>query len=83
MEEYLRYWIILKRRWLPVSIVFLTLLGLSIFKSVLETPIYQASGQLVLKKNSTSSLTGVGSQLGQLESSVTGRPLGTEIAVLR
>lgn len=83
MEEYLRYWIILKRRWLPVSIVFLTLLGLSIVKTVLETPIYQASGQLVLKKNSTSSLTGVGSQLGQLENSVTGRPLGTEIAVLR
>ncbi|MDM3849280.1 MAG: polysaccharide biosynthesis tyrosine autokinase [Aphanizomenon gracile PMC627.10] len=83
MEEYLRYWIILKRRWLPVSIVFLTLLGLSIVKTVLETPIYQASGQLVLKKNSTSSLTGVGDQLGQLENSVTGRSLGTEIAVLR
>ncbi len=83
MEEYLRYWIILKRRWLPVSIVFLTLLGLSIVKTVLETPIYQASGQLVLKKNSTSSLTGVGSQLGQLESSVTGRPVGTEVAILR
>jgi capsular exopolysaccharide synthesis family protein len=83
MQEYLRYWIILKRRWLPVSIVFFILLGLSIVKTVLETPIYQASGQLVLKKNSTSSLTGVGSQLGQLESSVTGRPLGTEIAVLR
>jgi len=83
MQEYLRYWIILKRRWLPVSIVFLTLLGLSIVKTVLETPLYQASGQLVLKKNSTSSLTGVGSQLGQLESSVTGRPLGTAVAILR
>jgi len=83
MEEYLQYWIILKRRWLPVSIVFLTLLGLSIVKTVSETPIYQASGQLVLKKNSTSSLTGVGQKLGQLESSVTGRPVGTELAILR
>jgi capsular exopolysaccharide synthesis family protein len=83
MEEYLQYWSILKRRWLPSSIVLLTLLALSIFKTVIETPIYQAGGQLVLKKNSTSSLTGVGSQLGQLESSVSGRPLGTELAVLR
>ncbi|MFK0729840.1 MAG: GumC family protein [Gloeotrichia echinulata GP01] len=83
MEEHLRYWTILKRRWLPTSIVFGLLLILSIVKTVIETPIYQASGQLVLKKNPTSSLTGVGNQLGQLESSVSGRPLGTEVAVLR
>ncbi|MBK1988959.1 polysaccharide biosynthesis tyrosine autokinase [Sphaerospermopsis aphanizomenoides BCCUSP55] len=83
MEEYLRYWSILQRRWLPTSIVFLTLLALSIVKTLIETPIYQAGGQLVLKKNSTSTLTGVGNQLGQLESSVSGRPLGTEVAVLR
>ncbi|MEA5581251.1 polysaccharide biosynthesis tyrosine autokinase [Nodularia harveyana UHCC-0300] len=83
MEEYLRYWIILKRHWLPVSIVFLAVMTLSVVRTVRETPIYRASGQLVLKKNSTSSLTGVGSQLGQLEGSVTGRPLGTEVAILR
>lgn len=83
MEEHLQYWAILKRRWLPTSIVFGLLLALSVVKTVIETPIYQATGQLVLKKNATSSLTGVGSQLGQLESSVSGRPLGTEVAVLR
>ncbi|WP_353932501.1 polysaccharide biosynthesis tyrosine autokinase [Okeanomitos corallinicola TIOX110] len=82
MEEYLHYISIIKRRWLPTSIVFLTLVALSVIKTVTETPIYQAGGQLVLKKNSTSSLTGVGNQLGQLESSVSGRPLGTEVAVL-
>jgi capsular exopolysaccharide synthesis family protein len=83
MEEYLQLWSVIKRRWLPTSLVFLTLVALSIVKTILETPIYQASGQLVLKKNSTSSLTGIGSQLGQLENSVSGRPLGTEVAVLR
>ncbi|MBN3957475.1 polysaccharide biosynthesis tyrosine autokinase [Nostoc sp. NMS8] len=82
MEEHLQYWAILKRRWLPTSIVFTLLLALSIGKTIIETPIYQATGQLVLKKNSTSSLTGVGNQLGQLESSVSGRPLGNEVAVL-
>lgn len=83
MEKHLQYWSIFKRRWLPTSIVFGLLLVLSIVRTLLETPIYQATGQLVLKKNSTSTLTGVGNQLGQLESSVTGRPLGTEVAVLR
>ncbi|MEH2364417.1 GumC family protein [Nostoc sp.] len=82
MEEHLQYWAILKRRWLPTSIVFGLLLALSVVKTIIETPIYQATGQLVLKKNATSSLTGVGNQLGQLESSVGGRPLGTEVAVL-
>ncbi|MFQ4146224.1 polysaccharide biosynthesis tyrosine autokinase [Chlorogloeopsis sp. ULAP02] len=83
MEENLQYWMILKRRWAPVSIIFFAVLALSIVKTVLETPTYQATGQLVLKKNATSSLTGVGSQLGQLESSVSGRPMGTEVAVIR
>ncbi len=50
MEEYLQYWIILKRRWLGVSIVFFALLGLSIVKTVLETPIYQASGPVSAEK---------------------------------
>ncbi len=83
MEEHLHYWAILKRRWLPASIVFGLLLTLAIVKTLIETPIYQATSQLVLKKSSTSSLTGVGNQLGQLENSVSGRPLGTEVAVLR
>jgi succinoglycan biosynthesis transport protein ExoP len=83
MEKHLQYWLIFKRRWLPTSIVFALLLVLSIARTLVETPIYQATGQLVLKKNSTSTLTGVGNQLGQLESSVSGRPLGTEVAVLR
>ena len=83
MEKHLQYWLIFQRRWLPISIVFGLVLALSIVRTLLETPIYQAMGQLVLKKNSTSTLTGVGNQLGQLESSVSGRPLGTEVAVLR
>ncbi|TAF03927.1 MAG: polysaccharide biosynthesis tyrosine autokinase [Nostocales cyanobacterium] len=83
MTKYLQHGSIIQRRWLPTSIVFLTFLALSIVKIFTETSVYQAAGQLVLKKNATSSLTGVGNQLGQLESSVSGRPLGTEVAVLR
>jgi capsular exopolysaccharide synthesis family protein len=51
-------------------------------KTVLEKPVYQATGDLLLKKNSTSSLTGIGNQLGQLENSISGKPMGNEIAIL-
>ena len=83
MQEYLQYWSILKRRWLPASIILVILLLLSVIKTVLEKPSYQAVGDLVLKRSSTSSLTGIGRQLGQLEESISGKPLGNEMAVLR
>ncbi|GAA6621374.1 GumC family protein [Scytonema sp. NUACC26] len=83
MEDYLQIWFILRRRWLPASIVFLAVFLLSVIKTMQDTPIYQASGQLLFKKNTTSSLTGVGSQLGQLETSVRGNPLDNEAAILR
>ncbi|KYC36878.1 hypothetical protein WA1_45290 [Scytonema hofmannii PCC 7110] len=83
MEDYLQIWFILRRRWLPASIVFFAVLLLSVVKTMQETPIYQTTGQLLFKKNTTSSLTGVGSQLGQLETSVRGNPLENEAAILR
>jgi polysaccharide biosynthesis transport protein len=83
MDEQTQLWMILKRRWFPASLVFVTLLGLSIVRTLQETPVYQATGQLLFKKNTTSSLTGVGSQLGQLETSVSGNPLENEAAILR
>lgn len=84
MDETLQYWLILKRRWLPASIVFVALLALSTVRALQEVPIYQATGQLLFKKNTASSLTGIGGQLGQLETFVTGgNPLENEAAVLR
>ena len=74
MDEHLQYWLILRRRWLPASIVFVALLGLSVVRTLQETPIYQATGQLLFKKNTASSLTGVGNQLGQLDGTLNGNP---------
>ncbi len=82
MDEHLQYWLILRRRWLPASIVFVALLGLSVVRTLQETPIYQATGQLLFKKNTASSLTGVGSKLGQLDGTLSGNPLETEAEIL-
>lgn len=83
MDESLNYLGILKRRWFPALVVFLACLGLGYYRTTEQEAIYQANGQLLLKKNSTSSLTGVGSQLGQLESAIRGNPLENEAAIIK
>ncbi len=83
MDELLQYWVILRRRWLPAATVFGAVLALTAINALQKPPIYEATGQLLFKKNTQSSLTGVGSQLGQLEASVRGNPLENEAAILR
>ena len=83
IDESLHYLSVFKRHWLPASLVFATVFALSLYRTLNEAPIYQATGQILLKKNSTSSLTGVGSNLGQLENSVRGNPLENEAAIIK
>ncbi|MBF2004789.1 MAG: polysaccharide biosynthesis tyrosine autokinase [Chlorogloeopsis fritschii C42_A2020_084] len=73
-EEYIdlrQYWLILKRRWLPASAVFGFVLLLTALVTFLQKPVYQAQGKLLLKRTgSTSTVTGLGKELGQLDSLV-------------
>jgi capsular exopolysaccharide synthesis family protein len=63
-QEYLR---VLRRRWLPASIVFVGVVGAIAFLTSTAKPIYEAEGKLLLKRlSSTSSLTGVGEKIGEL-----------------
>jgi|GEM_PF-1121993 len=83
MEEYLQYWLIFKKRWLPMSLVFLIVLVFGIFKTLKEKLIYQVTGQILLKKSITPSLTGIQQDLVK-ESSFSGSsPILTELAMLR
>ncbi|NJR47290.1 MAG: polysaccharide biosynthesis tyrosine autokinase [Hyellaceae cyanobacterium CSU_1_1] len=80
-----RYWQIIKRRWLPGSIVFLTVLTLGVVATTLKQSIYQADAKLKFKGNTvTSSLTEVSKAIGELTPIVAqGNPLDTEAEVLR
>jgi len=80
-----QYWLILKRRWFPASVVFGFALGLTVLSISVQKPIYQAEGKLVFKKtNTTSSLTGIGKEIGQLNSLVEqGNPLNAEMELIR
>lgn len=79
-----KYLLVLKRRWWIASGVFagcVSLAGLILFT---QKPAYEASGQLLFQLNRTSSLTGVGEKIGDLESvKRESNPLDTQALVLQ
>ena len=80
-----QYWQILKRHWLPGSVVFLSVLMLGVVATSLKENIYQAEAKLKFKGNTvTSSLTDVGKALGGFSPIADrGNPIATEAEVLR
>lgn len=89
-----KYWLVLKRRWLPASIAFTSVLALGGILAFLQKPTYQAEGKLLFQSNRTLSLTGLlrGSNdnggvgdLGRLEALDPNKnnPLDTQAEILR
>lgn len=80
-----KFWLIIKRRWLPAVGMFSFVVGLAVVVASLPKPLYEAQGKLLFKKiNQTSSLTGVGQQIGELDSiAEKNNPLNTELEVIR
>jgi capsular exopolysaccharide synthesis family protein len=62
-----KYLLVLKRRWLVATGVFATFAGLALFTVSVQKPAYEASGKLLFQSNRTSSLTGAGEKIGDLE----------------
>ncbi len=84
--DFKRYWLILKRRWLPASIVFVLVVTMATALSFQKKPTYEATGKLLFKKKNTPSslITEAGAKLGELEAlSFLNTPLDTEAEVLR
>ncbi len=84
--DFSKYGLILKRRWLPASAVFISVILIALITTVLEKPIYEAQGKLLFKKRDISStlLSEAPEKAGQLESlSQQNTPVDTEAEVLR
>jgi polysaccharide biosynthesis transport protein len=80
-----QYSLILKRRWLVIATVSVSIFGLSALIAIRQKPIYEAEGKLLFSKTDRiSSLTSPATQVGEL-SSVTqlNSPLDTEAEVIR
>ncbi|MGH8000296.1 MAG: GumC family protein, partial [Brasilonema sp.] len=76
---------ILKRRWLSAFGIFLTVFLIAALPSSLKKADYEAEGKLLFQRtNSISSLTGLGTEIGKLESvsQENSNPLTTEAEVI-
>ncbi|OWY66120.1 lipopolysaccharide biosynthesis protein [cyanobacterium TDX16] len=81
-----QYWLLLKRHYLPVSIVFGVVVALTGISLALQKPIYEAEGKLLFRKNSPSSsyLPEVGKGIGELQPlQEQNNPVDTEAEIIR
>ncbi|MEM9925444.1 MAG: polysaccharide biosynthesis tyrosine autokinase [Cyanobacteria bacterium P01_D01_bin.50] len=79
-----KFWYIIKRRWIPATLIFSISVGAAAVLGSFKKPVFEAQGKLLIKKiNQTSALTGLGGQIGQLESlDIKSSPINTEIEVI-
>lgn len=84
--DFQKYWLILKRHWLPSSVVFLSVFSLATAFAVTRTPVYEASGKLLLKKQNPASalVTDAAAKIGRLEAidNLNSSAIDTEVEVL-
>jgi capsular exopolysaccharide synthesis family protein len=79
-----KYWPIMKRRWLPAVFMFFSVFLIAQVTFFLKKPYYVAEGKLRFQKtNTTSSLTGLGTEIGTLDPIAQSNPLSTETEVIR
>jgi polysaccharide biosynthesis transport protein len=90
MDEIAQYWLVLKRRWLPAALVFALTTALVTIWTYKQTEIFQAKGQVILKKtNKASALlssainAASGSGFGDLEGTTGSTPVNTQAEILK
>ncbi|MCL1472417.1 GumC family protein [Argonema antarcticum] len=84
--DFKKYWLILKRRWLPGGMVFVIVVTLATAAALLKKPTYEAQGRLLFKKRNTTSglVTEAGGKIGELQTLYQmNTPLDTEAEVVR
>ncbi|MGL5080089.1 MAG: GumC family protein [Microcoleaceae cyanobacterium] len=73
----------LKRHWLSIMTIFLLMVGLSAYATKYLKPTYAATGKLLFKVDRTSSLAGIGKDLGELKALLADQtPLSTQIEIM-
>ena len=82
--DFQKYWLILKRRWLPAVGVFGLTVAAAAMAALSQEAVYQASGKVQFKSDRTPSLTGLDENLGQVEVlTFQGEPLETQAEIVK
>jgi succinoglycan biosynthesis transport protein ExoP len=79
-----KYWLVLKRRLIPATAIFVSLVGFSIVYAMSLDKIYQADAKLLIKVDGSGKLTGLENNTGEITGLTTeSNPLYTEVEILR
>jgi len=82
--DLLKYWLVLKRRWLPAFTVLIGSISLAVMYALRQEPAYQASGKLIFETSDATTLTGVEENFGRLKTLNLGKDhLETQAEILR
>ncbi|MGF1512409.1 MAG: GumC family protein [Elainellaceae cyanobacterium] len=81
--DFQKYWLVLKRRWLPAISVFGITVTAATVLALSEKSVYEAAGKVQIKSDRSPSLTGLDENLGQVEVlSFQGEPLETQAEIV-
>ncbi|NET04148.1 MAG: polysaccharide biosynthesis tyrosine autokinase [Symploca sp. SIO2B6] len=82
--DFQKYWLVLKRRWLPATGVVAMTVALSALAVSRQKDSYKAEGKLLFKEDNSSSLTGLENEIGELKGLTnTSDPLATQAEIIR
>ena len=59
--DFIKYWLTLKRHWLPATLTFGFTLGLATAYAFLKTPVYRVQGQIMYEQDKSNALLGLSS----------------------
>lgn len=81
--DFQKHLLVVRRRWIPALGVFGLVVTLASLFAFSLKPSYKAQGSLLIKTNRTSSLTGLGQAIGQIEAlTMTNNPLETQAKIV-
>lgn len=69
-EEYIdfqKYWLVLKRRWVPATATFVTVVTLTVLSALARKPAYEAQARILIKSDQSSQLTGLNKEMGEIQ----------------
>ena len=84
--DFRQYWLAIKRHWLPATSVFGLVVVLTALTTILQKPVYEARGKLLIKKSNNVTSAIREEDLGQEKLNSVGRqsdPLNTEAEIIR
>ena len=88
IDEYIdfeKYWLVLKRRWIPATAIFAGVVGLSLAYSLSLDKIYKAEAEILIKvEDRSAKLTGLENAEGEIAGLTTeSDPLATEAQIIQ